>query len=142
MKVLFICHGNICRSPIGEFVFKHLSNNRYYTESRAISNEEIGNDIYFRAREVLIKNNIPFTKHSAKKITEEDFNNYDLIVCFDNNNLNNLHRLFGESNKIIKLVDFDIEDPWYTNNFDKVYKEIYDGCNSLLDRIDSDGLHI
>lgn len=135
MKILFVCHGNICRSPMAEFILKSLTDD--YVESRATSTEEIGNDIYPPVKEILRKNNIPFSKHSAKQITKKDYDNFDLIVCFDNYNLHNLNRMFTESDKIIKLLDHDIDDPWYTRDFETAYNDIYEGCLKLIDKIKS-----
>ena len=131
-SILFVCHGNICRSPMAEYIFKKLTNNKYKVESRATSLEEIGNDIYPKAKEVLIKNDIPFGKHQAKRITLDDYNSFDLIVCFDEYNISNLSKLLNTKDKVIKLLDKDIEDPWYTDNFLKVYNEIYEGCIRII----------
>ena len=133
-SILFVCHGNICRSPMAEYILKYLTSNKYKIESRATSEEEIGNDIYPYAKEVLDKNNIPYKRHYAKNITQEDYDNFDLIVCFDSYNMNNLKRMFGGT-KVIKLLDTDISDPWYTRDFDTCYKEIYSGCLKLVDNI-------
>ena len=127
-SILFVCHGNICRSPMAEYILKHLSNNKYTVESRATSKEEIGNDIHPGTKEQLTIHNIPYKKHYAKQITNNDYNNFDLIICFDNYNLNNLKRIFPNSNKIIKLLDNDIDVPWYTGNFKKTYQEIFTGA--------------
>ena len=137
-SILFVCHGNICRSPMGEYIFKCLSNGKYKVESRATSTDEIGNDIYPPIREVLNKNNIPYSKHIAKQITIEDYYNFDIIVCFDDNNLNNLIRILPDTSKVEKLLDFDIDDPWYTRDFDRCFSETLEGCKRLLERVESD----
>lgn len=136
-SILFVCHGNICRSVMAEFILKYLTNNEYRIESRATSYDEIGNDIYPNAKEVLSKNNIPFTKHSAGRITIDDYKNFDLIVAFDEYNIENIKRITGDLSKVIKLNDKDVDDPWYTRDFDKAYNEIYSGCVNLLERLDS-----
>ena len=131
MKILFVCHSNICRSPMAEYIYKSLDKNSI-VESRATSREEIGNDIYPPVKEVLKNNNIPFSKHHAKQITYEDYNSFDLIVCFDDYNLYNLKKMFNTSSKISKLLDKDIEDPWYTRDFETAYNDIYEGCLRLV----------
>ena len=136
IKILFVCHGNICRSPMAEYIMKYLIKqhsleDNYYVESCATSNEEIGNDIYYLAKECLEKHNISFEKRKARKININDFYKFDYIIGMDTNNINNLKKI-SSSNKIIKLLNKDIEDPWYTNNFDKVFDEIYLGCTNLL----------
>ena len=143
-NILFVCYGNICRSPMAEMIFKDLiyKNNKKYMfncDSRATSIEEYGNDIYPDAKKVLEKNNITIEKHIAKIIKKDDYNNYDYIICTDNKNYNDLLSLFGNDldNKIKLLTSFsglnvEIEDPWYTGNFDKVYKLIEDGCINLF----------
>ena len=133
-SILFVCHGNICRSPMAEYIFKYLCDNKYRIESRATSTEEIGNDMHNKTKEQLNIHNIPYKRHYAKQITIKDYNNFDLIVCFDSYNYSNLSNMFG-NDKIVKLLDRDIADPWYTHNFDKTYDEIYDGCIKLLERI-------
>ncbi len=138
ISILFVCHGNICRSPMAEFIFKYLSSGRYKVESRATSLEEIGNDIYPPVKEVLNKYNIPYTKHQAKRITLDDYNNFDYILCFDENNYNNLKQMFNDTSKIEKLLDYDIDDPWYTREFDRCFNETLEGCKKLLERIKVD----
>ncbi len=137
-KIIFLCHGNICRSPMGEYIFKYLTGDKYEIESRATSVEEIGNDIYPPVKEILSKYNIPYNRHKARQITIDDYNNSNLIVCFDNYNIRNLNFITHDTSKVIKLLDKDIEDPWYTGNYDKVYHEIYDGCIKLLDYLKED----
>ena len=137
-SILFVCHGNICRSPMAEYIFKYLSNGKYKVESRATSNEEIGNDIYPPVKEVLNKYNIPYDKHKATRITLDDYNKYDLIICFDEYNLNNLKRILPDTKKVEKLLDYDIDDPWYTREFDRCFKEILEGCSKLFKRLEGD----
>lgn len=131
-SVLFVCHGNICRSPMAEYIFKYICNNKYKIESRATSTEEIGNDMHFKTKEQLNIHNIPYERHYAKQITLEDYNTFDLIICFDDYNFSNLKRMFKDTSKVIKLLDKDVDDPWYTGNFAKTYDEIYKGCSNLL----------
>ena len=135
-KILFVCHGNICRSPMGEYLFKYLTDNKYIVESRATSLEEIGNDIYPPVKKVLDKYGIPYAKHRATQITIDDYNNFDLVICFDDYNIRNVELITNDNSKIIKLLENDIEDPWYTGNYDKVYHEIYDGCVSLINKLE------
>ncbi len=142
-KVMFLCHGNICRSPIAEYVFKNISKDYdIYCESKAVSREEIGNSIYPPAVRVLKKNNIPFGVHRARQFTLEDYKNFDYIVIMENYNMPRLLNIIGSDrqNKVIRLLDFtntpgDIEDPWYSGNFDKVFSQIEYGCKCLLEHI-------
>ena len=137
VKILFVCHGNICRSPMAKYILKSLvDSNKVFVESRATSNEEIGNDLYYLAKEILNKNNIPFDKHEAIKLTKEDYNNYDYIYGFDDENIYNMNILFdGDKDNKIKLLNGIIEDPWYTRDFDKCFKEIYKGCKSIINEM-------
>jgi len=145
VKVLFLCHGNICRSPIAEYVFKNMSKDcSIYCESKAVSREEIGNPIYPPAVKILKKNNIPFGNHKARQITIDDYNNFDYIVIMESYNMSRLLNIIGQDNdnKVKRLLDFtnspgDIEDPWYSGNFDKVFSQIEYGCKCLLEHIKS-----
>lgn len=143
-KILFICHGNICRSPMAEYVMKNLAKNRedIYVESKAVSTEEIGNPIYPPAARTLKKHNIPFGNHRARQIEKGDYNKFDYIIVMEEYNLPRLFRIIGSDpeNKVSKLLDFtnipgDIEDPWFTGNFEKVFEQITLGCKGLLERI-------
>ena len=137
-KVLFVCHGSICRSPMAEFIFKKIIKDKgledaYYCESRAVSSEELGNDIYPPAKRCLDKHQIPYKRHYATKISNKDYKEFDVIFVMDDSNLYRIKRIFDDDeHKIRKLMDDDIEDPWWTDNFDKVYAEIVEGIEKYL----------
>ena len=134
-KVIFVCHGNICRSPIAEYVAKYLDKEkRYEYISRAVSNEERGNDIYPPAKRVLIENHIPYERHAAQRISLEEYKEASYIFVMDQSNINYLKMLFPYENfsKIHLLGEREIEDPWYTGNFQKVFCEIYEGIEKFL----------
>lgn len=147
IKVMFICHGNICRSPMAEFVFKNLvkENNlekNFYISSAATSTEEIGHGIHNGTKRILKEKNIPFTQHYAVQITYSDYKKYDYIIGMDSMNLRNMNRIFGDDKdkKIFRLLDFtnsprDVADPWYTGNFDVTYNDILFGCTALLEKL-------
>lgn len=136
-KVMFICHGNICRSPMAKYIFKYLSNDEFIVESRATSTEEIGNDIYQPIKKVLDKHKIPYDRHYAKQITKEELDDYDYIYVFDNNNIYNLNRMFNDISKVQLISENEIDDPWYTRDFEKCYKETYEACKKILDSINN-----
>ena len=133
--IIFVCHGNICRSPAAEWIFKqklikyHLDE-KYNVISRATSTEEIGNDIYPPMKRALYNKGIPFYKHRATQITQEDYDNADYIFYMDNNNLRWLNHLIDDYKNIIKPItcyskNLDvIDDPWYTGQFDEVVEQI------------------
>ena len=133
--IIFICHGNICRSVAAEYIAKdldHVSGNIYY--SRAVSNEERGNDIYPPMKQVLIQNNIHYDHHASKRITLEEYRAADIIFCMDHSNINYLTMLFPYENRSkIKLLDKqDIEDPWYTGNYVWVFHLIKEAIEEFL----------
>ncbi|MDO5294132.1 MAG: low molecular weight protein-tyrosine-phosphatase [bacterium] len=143
-KILFVCHSNICRSPMAEFVMKDLVKKAGLEEqvkiaSAATSREEIGNDVHPGTKQKLREMDIPFTKRHARQITKADYKEYDYIIGMDHYNLRNMKRILGEDSeqKISLLyqfvgVDKDIADPWYTGNFDETYKDVEIGCKALL----------
>lgn len=133
-KVLFVCHGNICRSPMAEFILKYLDKNHdYYVESRAVSSEELGHDIYYPAKKILEKYNIPYSTHRSTKISQKDYDDFDDIFIMDELNLHYINRLLDDpKHKIRKLCKQDIEDPWYTDNYEKVFHQIKDGIIAYM----------
>lgn len=143
IKILFVCHGNICRSPMAEFVFKNIVRQRnlqnsFLIESAATSSEEIGNDMHHGTKKILTEKNIPFSKRAARRITSLDYNKYDYLIGMDERNIGNMQRFFETDKKIYRLLDFtsqprDIADPWYTGNFKQTYEDVIEGCNGLLD---------
>ena len=144
---MFVCHGNICRSPMAEFVFKKMVADRglsseYIIASSATSTEEIGNDIHPGTRRTLQKYGVPFTRREAVQITRSDYGKYDLFIGMDSANIRNLGRIFGADpeNKIKKLLDFtsrggDVADPWYTGNFEETWRDVNEGCDGLLEEL-------
>lgn len=147
MKIVFLCHGNICRSVMAEYIFKHIVKinnlgNRFDIVSRATSREEIGNDIYPLSKDVLRKNNILFDKHYARQISLEDFNSADYILAMEEYNIRNLRRLYPnlDFSKVYLLRNWsngtkEISDPWYNGKFSLVFDEIYEGCFDFLNYI-------
>lgn len=133
-KVLFVCHGNICRSAMAEYIFKYKTNSLdYYCESRAVSSEETGNDIYPPAKRCLDKHSIPYQRHYARKISQKDYDEFDDIFIMDSSNEYLINRVVNNyDQKIKKLCAYDIEDPWYTGNFEEVYKQINEGIDNYL----------
>lgn len=143
-KIMFVCHGNICRSPMAEFVFLDMVKKRgldavLSAKSSATSTEEIGNDVHRGTKAILTKYNIPFTRREATQLTRSDYGKYDLFVGMDRANIRNMHRIFGSDpdGKILKLLDLtdrggDVADPWYTGNFEATYRDVTEGCEALI----------
>lgn len=143
-KILFVCHGNICRSPMAEFVMKHLVEkaglqDRYEIASAATSTEELGNPVYPPARRKLAEHGIGCQGKTARQMTMDDYRYYDLVVVMDRNNVRNLKRLLGEDteHKIVLLMDYtdrpgEVADPWYTGDFEATWRDVLEGCQGLL----------
>lgn len=144
IKILFVCHGNICRSTMAESVFTHLVNqqglsSRFVIASAATSREEIGNPPHRGTVDKLRREGIPVVPHRAVQMTREDYDQYDYLIGMDSANIRNMIRIVGgdPEGKIHKLSDFagqqgDIADPWYTGNFEDTYRDVLAGCEGLL----------
>ena len=147
IKILFVCHGNICRSPMAEFFMKDLVEKEgmaehFHIESAAASTEEIGNPVYPPARRKLSEHGISCQGHAARQIRHEDYDKFDFIIGMDEANLRNMRRFFGSDseNKISLLMDYtdtpgNVADPWYTGDFEKTWQDIDRGCRGLFKEI-------
>ena len=148
-KILFVCHGNICRSPMAEFIMKELVESKglaeqFYIESAATSLEEIGNPVYPPAKRVLEKRGINCSSKRARRVTKADGEKFDYIICMDSYNVSNISRILSENDfsKVSKLLDFtdnprDVADPWYTGDFSATERDVCEGCKGLFEFIKS-----
>ena len=140
-KILFVCHGNICRSPMAEFVMKDLVDKagvseRFLIASAAVSREEIGNPVYPPARRELKKHGISCDGHAAHQITRRELEEYDYIFYMDRSNARYLQRLFGDgAAKCRPLLDRDVADPWYTGDFTQTWEDVLTGCQAILEEV-------
>ncbi len=151
IKVLFVCHGNICRSPMAEYVLKHMVSQRGLSDrfdiaSAATSTEELGNDIHHGTKGILHKYNIPFSRRGARQITARDYTEYDYLIGMDTANIRNMHRAWNNDpeGKVYKLLQFadsgrDVADPWYTGDFEVTYEDVVDGCEGFLRYLEEQG---
>ena len=147
IKILFVCHGNICRSPMAEFVMKDLVNKKgmadqFEIASAATSTEEIGNPVYPPAKRKLKEHGISCEGKTARQMTKADYAYYDYIIAMDRFNLRNMTRFAGNDpdNKVSLLMDFtnrpgDVADPWYTDDFDVTWNDVYEGCVGILKKL-------
>ena len=148
-RILFVCHGNICRSPMAEFVMKDLVRkvgleDCFVIESAATSTEEIGNSVYPPARRKLAEHGIGCQGKTARQMTRQDYDRYDLLVGMDAWNIRNMHSICGgdPKGKIVMLMDFtnrpgDVADPWYTGDFEATWRDVLEGCQGILQHVQS-----
>ena len=149
LRILFVCHGNICRSPMAEFVMKDLVHrrgldDRFKIVSAATSQEEIGNPVYPPARRKLAQHGIGCVGHHARQMTRADYDRYDRIIGMDQANIRNICRITGgdPQNKISLLLDHtsrvgqEVVDPWYTGDFDETWRDVAEGCAALLEELE------
>lgn len=146
-RILFVCHGNICRSPMAEFVMKDLVRkagleDQFHIESAATSTEEIGNPVYPPAKRKLAEHGIDCTGKTARQLTNGDYDQYDLLIGMDRANLRNMHRICGGdfAGKLHLLMDYtgrpgDLADPWYTDDFETTWRDVLEGCHGLLEQL-------
>ena len=146
-RILFVSHGNICRSPMAEYIMKQMVKDSHLEDdfeiaSAATSTEELGNPVYPPARQKLAQHGISCKGHRARQVTRQDYTYYDLIIAMDSYNVRNLHRMLGgdPEGKIHMMLDYtdrpgDVADPWYTDNFDATWRDCTDGCRGLLKSI-------
>ena len=145
IKVLFVCHGNICRSTMAQYVFQNLINrhgliDQFYIDSAATSREEIGNPVHHGTRRKLKEVGIPCGDHRARQLEKREYDEFDYLIGMDSMNIRNMMRILGgdPKGKVSKLLDFtertgqDIADPWYTGDFDTTYRDVREGCEALL----------
>ena len=147
IKILFVCLGNICRSPMAEFVMKDLAakeglSDRFRIDSAATSDEEHGNPVYPPARRMLRSHGIDCSGHTARQMTRSDYDRYDLLIGMETRNLSSMRRICGgdSEGKIRRLLDYtnrpgDVADPWYTGDFESTWKDVNEGCRALLDSL-------
>ena len=146
-KILFVCHGNICRSPMAEFVMKDLVQkaglaSQFHIESAATSREEIGNPVYPPARRKLAEHGITCVGHAARQLTRQDYDAFDLLIGMDSANLQNMRRICGgdPDGKLSLLMAHtgrpgDVADPWYTGDFEATWRDVLEGCQCLLEEL-------
>ncbi|MBP5339814.1 MAG: low molecular weight phosphotyrosine protein phosphatase [Prevotella sp.] len=144
-RILFVCHGNICRSPMAEFVMKELVRRAgreedFYIESAATSTEEIGNEVYPPARRKLAEHGISCKGKTARQMTRGDYDRFDLLIGMDAQNIRNMTRICNGAEKIHRLLDFtdrpgNVADPWYTGDFEATWRDVLEGCQCLLEQL-------
>lgn len=148
-KILFICHGNICRSPMAEFIMKNLVHqaklgDQFQIDSAAATSDAVGMPMDPRASRQLEQKGIPYSTHHARKMTKEDYHKYDYLICMDEENFMDMNQITAgdPEHKEYKIRSFagsyeDVDDPWYTNDFETAFDQIEAGCRGLLNKIEN-----
>ncbi len=138
-RILFVCHGNICRSPMGEYVLKDMVKKagreaEFEIDSAAVSREEIGEPVYPPARREMAKHGVACDGHAARQVTKADYRHFDRIYYMDSSNARYLSRMLpADPDKIRPLLDHDVADPWYTGDFRQTWEDIVEGCTKILE---------
>ena len=152
IKILFVCYGNICRSPMAEFIMKYLVDqrgltNQFHIASAATSTEEIGSRVHHGTAAVLDRLGIDYSEKRARQMTKKDYQDYDMLIGMDDWNMRNMNRIAGgdPDGKLYLLMDFtdrpgEVADPWYTRNFEVTYRDVMDGCEGLLSYLEENGM--
>ena len=140
INVIYVCHGNICRSPMGEYILKKLVSDkglsdRFIITSAGVSSEEDGNDIYPPAKAMMKKKGIPFSYHRAHRITDREFEDADYVLALDSSNYRRLVSRFGQNDKVSMLLNRDVDDPWYSGDFNTAFEDIYKGSAEFLKKV-------
>ena len=144
IRILFVCHGNICRSPMAEYMFKDMVQKarlqeKFFIDSAAVSTEEIGSPMHPSSKQMLERHQIPYGRHSARQVRRGDYDSFDYILIMDERNRRGIMRIFGADpkGKVRTLLSYtehprDISDPWYTHDYKKAFDDINEGCTTLL----------
>lgn len=152
IKILFICHGNICRSTMAEFVFKDMLEKEgladyFHVESAATSTEELGNPVHYGTARILDRLDIDYSRKRARQMTSRDYKEYDMLIGMDHWNIRNMNRIAGgdPEGKISMLLDYtdrpgEVADPWYTGNFEVTYRDVKEGCEGILRTLREEGM--
>lgn len=149
INVMFVCHGNICRSTMAEFLFRDMvektgMGDKFFIASSATSREEIGNGVHYGTRKILDRFGIDYSKKKAVQLARADYDKYDYFIGMDDANVRNMTRILGEDEKVYKFLDFtsekgSIADPWYTGDFEQTYRDVIKGCGGFIEHLRKEG---
>lgn len=149
IKIMFVCHGNICRSTMAEFLFRDTVEgmglkDKFYIASSATSREEIGNGVHYGTRRILDRFGIDYSKKRAVQLVKADWDKYDYFIGMDDANVRNMERILGSGEKVYKFLEFagrqdSIADPWYTGDFEETYRDVMEGTRGFIEYLKSEG---